>query len=334
MSSRSAFRSTQVIVFALFYLISTISARLVWSPLDIFDILTVKKSDVELWQALAYEITALQGWYEGFGVVTRIPGKQYEEGVIPWDELAKDGLKILEDIRSRFEPTDSDIEEYEEVSQKLQDEDEFDDIEVPRNALMILDTMDGYLQDVGEWVQSLMPLLRNVELYRQNPYSVIFWLFGASMARLSAGPETQIFWETERPVEIRRVLLRLKWEFNWASAGFYTRLGFVAAFLPDFGFKERNTIETVAAFCAYYSESLSSIIYLIDEIRKTYSFKKVYKVSGYQLPNDLEKFYHRYQRLPRAEQRMTLMEEVNTLSEAEETRVRVDTVFTSQDADA
>ncbi|EPS38245.1 hypothetical protein H072_8074 [Dactylellina haptotyla CBS 200.50] len=322
-------RINRIAGIAIAIFVTITSAEIAWSSLDVFDILLHSKEDRELWAALTMEIKFIRDWYINYGPITRDPDHKYPAWLKPWDELAVDALKIIEDVRVKFEPVDTDTEEFTYALAILEGKFKIDS---ELDAVTILDTLDGYLQDVPKWVKGVVNLVKGVQSYQVNPYSVIFWFFDGSLVRGTSGGDTMVSWQTSRPGDIRKLLLHSKLEFGWAGAEFQTQQEFLRTFSEDFDYPDLITLETLTTYCTYYSEKLRAMFEIVDRIRKSDAFKSLYEVSGFPLPRDLERFYNQYRNMPPAQRRITLARDIVTLSDAEEVRAVADTIFSSNDA--
>ncbi|KAK6501501.1 hypothetical protein TWF481_009339 [Arthrobotrys musiformis] len=304
--------------FAAFFIIGAHS-KVAWSPLDVFDILISTKHETVRWGELATGVLELKEWSEYFGPATRAKTETtLPTWVRPWDELAETALSAIEDVRMQLEPVDTDTQAFDNATSVLQKS----KLGSVLNTIAALDVLDGYLTDVPKWLNGLSGLITSVESFADNSMSVVFWMLGATLGRLTSGGETMIIWETNHPYEILSMFSHLQLEFAEAALDFRDKSYLIKALSLDFGDKEWLAFQDIMAYCAYYTEAARKIKTAIEAIMETKGFKSLYKQSGtmYPIPQELEKFYEKYRSLPPDQRRMTLLDEVNTMSEVEAMR--------------
>ncbi|KAF3203779.1 hypothetical protein TWF106_001862 [Orbilia oligospora] len=122
---------------------------------------------------------------------------------------------------------------------------------------------------------------------------------------------------------------RLKLELVEAGVDLRKGSELVEALAIDFGNKEWLAFQEMMTYCTYYAGAATRTISAIEAIMETEGFKSLYKQSGlmYPIPKELEEFYEKYKGIPPEQRRMTLLEDVNTMSEIE--AMRMDSLDTS-----
>ncbi|KAK6348165.1 hypothetical protein TWF718_005978 [Orbilia javanica] len=317
----SKFRATILNVAVCFAVVfvTRVNSKVAWSLFDAFDILVSTKHENVRWYELATAIQELKQWSEYFGPTTWVnTGEDSPAWVRPWDELSEIALNVIEDVRVQLEPVDTNVEALDRALGVLE---EFK-LGSVSEVITALDTVDSYLTDVPKWLAGLTGLITSVESYEKNQMSVVFWMFGATLGRLTSGGETMIIWETNHPYDVLSMFSHLQLEFMEAAIDFRDTSYLIKALALEFGDKEWLALQDIMAYCAYYTGAARGIVSAIEAIMQTKGFKSLYKQSSimYPIPQELESFYEKYKGLPPGQRRITLLQEVNTMSEIEAMR--------------
>ncbi|KAF3183432.1 hypothetical protein TWF225_000176 [Orbilia oligospora] len=311
--------------FVIFF-VAGVESKVAWSSIDLFDNLISTEHENVRWNKLATAIQELKQWPKYSGPATKVDVNVKPPRLAkPWEELVDTALGVIEDVRVQLEPVDTDMEALDRASNLLQELKLGSVLDVIR----ALDTVDGYFTSFPKWIAGLTGLITYVETYEKNPMSVVFWMFGASLGRLTSGGETMVIWQTDHPYEILSMFSRLQLELMEAGVDIRKGSELAEALAIDFGNKEWLAFQEMITYCIHYAGAATRTISAIEAIMQTKGFKSPYQQSGlmYPIPKELEEFYEKYKGIPPEKRRMTLLEDVNTMSEIE--AMRIDSLDTS-----
>ncbi|KAK6518071.1 hypothetical protein TWF506_005233 [Arthrobotrys conoides] len=302
--------------FAVFF-VTRVEPKVAWSSTDVFNPLISTKDDKARWNQLAAAIKELKKW-PVYYILAPDGSESPPIRVRPWEELAEIALGVIEDVRVQLEPVDIDTEALDQASDLLQ---KFE-LGSILDVIISLDTVDGYLTDVPKWLAGLAGLITFGEAYEKNLMSIVFWMFGATFGSLTPGGEIMVIWETNHPYELLSMFLNIKLGFMEAGMDFEEILSIMEALAVDFGDKELLALQEIVAYCLHYEAAAKWTSSVIESIMKTGKFQLIYEQSNtlYPIPQELEGFYKKYESLPPGQRAVTLLEEINTMSEIEEMR--------------
>ncbi|KAF3901348.1 hypothetical protein ABW21_db0201713 [Orbilia brochopaga] len=295
-----------------------VPATVVWSDVDHFDVI-LRSKDAAIWANLVKDIRALHELWLIDKPTLRIQGfKPNGQTLETFDDFAEIALPIIEDIRILFEPIDDDTVGL-ELALKIVQHPRFGGIENAHHAVSILDTLTGYFINLPSWIEGIISATGNIDNFGSNPLSVVFWLFGASLASSPSG-KPRIVWDTTRPGFIRKLFLHLKLELQWAADEFETRAPMIEALTPDHSVEIESVFNSMVLWTGHYAQVVQRVLDDLNAIQGTKSFEAVYGTAGSPKAN-MKKILQQFKRPWNApEQQFTLTEELQELREAEALR--------------
>ncbi|KAJ6263136.1 hypothetical protein Dda_1696 [Drechslerella dactyloides] len=299
------------------------------SNVDQFNVILKSKEDAALWVKLVKDIKAIQDLWLVDKATMRVDGVKYPGGKAPeiFDDYASVALSIVEEVRRLLEPTDDDTVGL-ELALEILARPPFN-IETAHHAVSILDTLTGYLLNIPTWIETIVSGSIGIDDFNTNPYASIFWLFGGSLRMSSTSAKPRVAWDPERPSFIRRLFLVLKLELDWATEEFEAQQPMLEALAPEFGVEGARAFNSLVLWTGHYAQLVKRVSDDLYAIRKSESFRAVYKNTGAALPADLRKYFQKHLQLPARARQTSLVAGLNELRAAEVMRTEGETIDSS-----